>query len=207
MRGRSISRRSAGLYAVLVAGIAVAAWFSYDTIYGSTSASASGVARTVTVTRGTVQSSVSASGNISAGQTASPSFGTSGTLTSLTVAVGSRVTKGQILGRISATDAKATLASAQASLANDETTLSNALAGGTTSQRAQNSASLSSARLQLTSAQQTLATNQATLAAANKQLLVDQRLGCPAAVSSSRRRLVERQRRVERRIVQQLEHR
>jgi HlyD family secretion protein len=185
MRRRSISRRSAGLYGALIAAIGVSGWFSYSTIYNSSSASASGVARTVTVARGTVESSVSASGNISAGETESPTFGTSGTLTSLTVSVGSKVAKGQVLGRISASDAKSALATAKATLANDQQTLATALAGGTTSQRAQTASSLSSAKLQLSSAQQTLATNQATLAGAKQQLVVDQRLGCPAGASSS----------------------
>ena len=185
MRTRSITRRSAGLYGTLIAAIGVAGWFAFGTIYGSSSASASGVARTVTVSRGTVESSVSASGNISTAESASPAFATSGTLTALTVSVGSQVKKGQVLGRISATDAKSTLASARATLATDQATLATANAGGTTSQRAQTASSLSSAKLQLTSAQQTLATNEATLAAAKKQLAVDQRLGCPAASSSS----------------------
>jgi multidrug efflux pump subunit AcrA (membrane-fusion protein) len=185
MRRRSISRRGAGLYGALIAAIGIAGWFAYSTIYDSSSASASGVARTVTVARGTVESSVSASGNVSAGETRSPTFGTSGTLTSLTVSVGSKVTKGQVLGHISASDAKSALASATATLANDKQTLATALAGGTPAQRAQTASSLSSANLQLSSAEQTLAANQATLAAARQQLVVDQRLGCPAGASSS----------------------
>ncbi len=108
-----ITRRAAAFYAVLVGAIAVAAWFAYSTIYDTSSSASSGVARTVTVSSGTVASSVSASGNISAAETASPTFSTSGTLTSLNASVGKQVTKGQVLGRISATDAQATLATAR----------------------------------------------------------------------------------------------
>ena len=166
MKRLGITRRAAGFYAVLIAAIAVAGWFAYSTIYDTTSSASSGVARTVTVSSGTVASSVSASGNISPAETSSPTFSTSGTLTSLNAAVGQQVKKGQVLGRISTTDAQSTLSTANATLQKDLAALATAKAGGTPSQIAQNNASLSSARLQLTSAEQTLASDQTTLATA-----------------------------------------
>ena len=184
-RRSSITRRAAGAYGLLVVGIAAAGWFAYSSIYGTSSSTASGVARTVTVSRGNVATSVSASGNVSAVASSSPSFTTSGTLTALKVSVGKRVQKGQVLATIDATQAKATLASEQAGLKSAISSLAAAQAGGTASQRAQNESSLTSARLQLTSATQKLATDQAAVTVAQKQLTADLLLGCPAASSST----------------------
>jgi len=181
----ALSRRTWMLYATCLVAIGVVGWFAYSSIYRTSSSSASGIARTVTVSRGNVQSSVSASGNVSPVQSASPTFGTSGTLTALTVKVGSRVKRGQVIARIDATQAKATLASDKASLQSAESALATARAGGNASQRAQSASTLASAKLQLASAQQTLASNEATLATARKQLLADQRLGCVASSSAS----------------------
>ncbi|MDX6598385.1 MAG: HlyD family secretion protein, partial [Gaiellales bacterium] len=181
----SVGRRTWTLYAAFVVTIGVVGWFAYSSIYGTQSSSASGIARTVTASRGTVQSSVSASGNVSATQTSSPAFGTSGTLTALTVKVGSHVKSGQVIARIDATQAKASLASDQASLKSAESALATAQAGGSSTQRAQNASTLATAKLQLSSAQKTLASDEAALEAARKQLAADQRLACVAASSTA----------------------
>jgi multidrug efflux pump subunit AcrA (membrane-fusion protein) len=184
-RFSAVSRRAWMLYGTLIVAIGVVGWFAYSSIYHTSSSAASGIARTVTASRGNVQSSVSASGNVSPAQTSSPTFGTSGTLTALTVKVGSRVRRGQIIARIDAIQANATLASDKASLQSAESALVTARAGGNATQRAQSASSLASAKLQLASARQTLANNEATLATARKQLLADQRLGCVASSSSA----------------------
>jgi multidrug efflux pump subunit AcrA (membrane-fusion protein) len=181
----SVSRRTWTVYTALVLTIGVVGWFAYSSIYGTTSSSASGIARTVTASLGTVQSSVSASGNVSATQTSSPTFGTSGTLTALTVKVGSKVESGQVIAHLDATQAKATLASDQAGLKSAESALATAQAGGTSSQVAQNASSLATAKLHLASANQTLANDEATLATARKQLAADQRLACVASSSTT----------------------
>jgi HlyD family secretion protein len=181
----SVSRRTWTLYTALIVTIGVVAWFAYSSIYGAPSSAASGIARTVTASLGTVQSSVSASGNVSATQTSSPAFGTSGTLTALTVKVGSQVKSGQIIARVDATQAKATLASDQAGLKSAESALATAQAGGNASQLAQNASTLASSKLQLSSAQQTLATDEAALETARKQLAADQRLACVASSTTS----------------------
>ncbi|MDP9254984.1 MAG: efflux RND transporter periplasmic adaptor subunit [Actinomycetota bacterium] len=181
----SVSRRTWTLYTALIVTIGVVGWFAYSSIYGASSSAASGIARTVTASLGTVQSSVSASGNVSATQTSSPAFGTSGTLTALTVKVGSQVKSGQVIARVDATQAKATLASDQASLKSAESALATAQAGGNASQLAQNASTLASSKLQLSSAQQTLATDEAALETARKQLAADQRLACVASSTTS----------------------
>ena len=181
----AVSRRAWTLYATLIVAIGVAGWFAYSSIYRTSSSAANGIARTVTVSRGNVQSSVSASGNVSPAQTSSPTFGTSGTLTAVTVKVGSRVKRGQVIARIDATQAKATLASDKASLQSAESALATARVGGNASQRAQSASSLASAKLQLSSAEQTLANDETTLAKARKQLITDQRLGCVASSSAA----------------------
>src|ERR1700731_1914627 len=93
--------RTAGLpfAAALVVACAVV-FFALNAVYGflGSSVASSGAQRTATVSVGTVQSSVSASGNVSAADNASVDFGTSGTVTSVKVAVGDHVTAGQVLG-------------------------------------------------------------------------------------------------------------
>ena len=110
------SRRTIIGYSALALAVAVVASIALYSIYGTSSA-APGVARTVTVTRGTVQESVSASGNTSAVTSASDDFDSSGTLTSVNVNVGDQVTAGEVLATIDPAQAQANLKSAEASLA------------------------------------------------------------------------------------------
>ena len=150
------SRRKLIGYAALALAVIVVATLGLTSIYGSSSSASTGVARTVTVTRGTVQSSVSASGNTSAVSTANENFATSGTLTAVNVAVGDTVTAGEVLATIDSAQAKANLQSAEASLASAQTTLAHDQAGGTPAQQAQNQASLVSAQQQLVTDQNQL---------------------------------------------------
>ena len=87
---RIIRRKTLVWYGAL--GIAVAAvdniWIGVD--LRDASSASTGTARTVTVQRGTVQSSVSASGNVSAATSDSVDFGTSGTITAVDVTAGQR---------------------------------------------------------------------------------------------------------------------
>ena len=160
-----------------------------DSVYDffGTSSSNSATQRTATVAFGTVQSNVSASGNVSVAVSASANFTTSGTLASVDVAVGDKVRAGQLLAKLDPTSAEATLAASQASLAQAEATLAATQAGPTDAQKAANASSLQQAQSQVTSAQQQLATDQAAVTAAQNQLAVDEALDCPpvgASVSS-----------------------
>ena len=135
-RNAGRSRRKLIGYIALTLAVAVAATIALYSIYQSPSAASTGVARTVSVTRGTVQSSVSASGNTSAATSADEDFNNSGTLTAVNVAVGDKVTAGEVLATIDSTQAEANLQSAQASLAGAETTLAHDQAGGTPQEQA-----------------------------------------------------------------------
>ena len=182
---RKVPRKTAVFYGVLTILVLVVAGLAAISVYGTPSSSASSVTRTATVTRGTIQSSVSASGNISSASSENASFSTSGTLTSLRVQVGSKVKAGQVLATIDSAQAAANLASAKASLASARSALASAQAGGTASQRAQNAASVTSASTQLETARQTLTTDIAAVATAESQLAADRRLQCLATGSSN----------------------
>ncbi len=174
------------LYLLLSVAAAAVAFFGFDSIYGFTNSSAasSSTQRTATVTRGIVQSSVSASGNVGVASSASAAFGTSGTLTAVEVQVGAHVKAGQVLAKIDPSSAQTTLQSAEASLAGAESTLAAAQSGLTAAQQAANASSLQQAQQTVVTDQQQLAADQTTLTTAKAQQLADQRLGCPATSSA-----------------------
>jgi multidrug efflux pump subunit AcrA (membrane-fusion protein) len=181
---RIIRRKTFVWYGALGVALALVATFGLESIYGTSSASTAS-ARTVTVQRGTVQSSVSASGNVSAATSDSVDFGASGTVTAVDVTAGQTVIAGQVLGTLDPTDAQATLTSAQAALSAAQYNLTSAEHGGTTAQQEQDQATNESAQNQLTSDKEQLTTDETDLTAAQKQLASDEALGCPAASSSS----------------------
>jgi macrolide-specific efflux system membrane fusion protein len=102
-------------YAALALVVAVVAAFAFYSIY-HTSSSAGSVARTVKVTKGTVQASVSASGNLSTVNTAEENFVSGGTLATLSAKVGEKVTAGQVLATIESTSQSSALQQATTSL-------------------------------------------------------------------------------------------
>src|SRR5260370_31764972 len=74
----------------------------YLSLGGGGGAATSG-SRTTTVARGTLESSVSASGSVASAKTQSLTFATSGTVTKIYVKAGDKVRQGQTLARIDAT--------------------------------------------------------------------------------------------------------
>ncbi|MET8141495.1 efflux RND transporter periplasmic adaptor subunit [Sphaerisporangium sp. NPDC005288] len=100
-----------GALGVLLLG---GAGVAYASLNGGSSAEAA--PSTTPVTRGTVLSSVSASGAVESANTRSLSFGTSGTVEKIYVESGDKVTKGQILARVDDTAAEEDLDAAAASL-------------------------------------------------------------------------------------------
>ncbi|WP_067185968.1 efflux RND transporter periplasmic adaptor subunit [Microtetraspora niveoalba] len=103
-----------GTLGVLVAGGAVAAYLS---IAGTAAGPASAAgASTVTVGRGTVLDSVSASGSLESARSASLDFRTSGTISSVDVKEGQKVKKGQVLAKLDGSSLRDDLAAASASL-------------------------------------------------------------------------------------------
>jgi len=112
---RFLSRKRVG-YSALAIAVAFVAAFAFFSIYHSPSSSSSTVTRTVKVTRGTVQASVSASGNLSTVKTVEENFVSGGTLTTLTASVGEKVKAGQVLASVDATSQSSAVDQATSSL-------------------------------------------------------------------------------------------
>jgi len=142
------SRKRVG-YSTLAVVVAIVAALAFYSIYRSPSSSATAT-RTVKVTKGTVQASVSASGNLSTVKTAEENLVSGGTLATLTATVGEKVKAGQVLASVDATsqrsaveqattmlkvakmnyaDALVAYANDERSLAKDKSTLATAEAG------------------------------------------------------------------------------
>jgi multidrug efflux pump subunit AcrA (membrane-fusion protein) len=109
----------------LVVGAIVAAVL----LVGPASGQQSTQTRTITARRGVVQSTVSGSGNVQAASQLDLGFKTSGTITHIDVTQGQQVAQGQLLAtldpqsaEVTLEQAKATLQSAEASLAREEET-------------------------------------------------------------------------------------
>jgi macrolide-specific efflux system membrane fusion protein len=92
---------------------------------GSTGTS---TARTGTVAQGTVTATVTASGTVASATTMNHNFVTSGTVTSIKVAVGDKVTKGQLLATVDDTDTAQALETATENLADAKEALTEAKA-------------------------------------------------------------------------------
>ncbi|HEY0537395.1 MAG TPA: HlyD family efflux transporter periplasmic adaptor subunit [Actinoallomurus sp.] len=95
---------------LLAAGVGVA----YLSLHDDAGASSPG--RIVRVSRGSVVSSVSASGSVASGKSRDLSFGASGTVDTIKVQVGDKAKKGQLLATLDDASAQDDLRSAQASL-------------------------------------------------------------------------------------------
>ena len=85
--------------------VAVLVLLGVDTIFHKSSAHAAG--RTATAEVGTVQSTVTATGNLSPANSENLAFATSGTVTAIDASVGQQVKAGQVLAKIDATSAQA----------------------------------------------------------------------------------------------------
>ncbi|WP_333766583.1 efflux RND transporter periplasmic adaptor subunit [Streptomyces sp. IBSBF 2435] len=123
-------RRAALINSVLGVVVLAGAGGAYAAVHddGSTSGG-TGKARVATVTKGTVLATVSGSGTLASPSDAGLNFTTGGTLTQVKVKPGDKVEKGQVLAKVDATDAKATLQQDQASLTAAEANLTKVEAG------------------------------------------------------------------------------
>jgi macrolide-specific efflux system membrane fusion protein len=109
LRRRRLVINSA-LALLLVVGVGVA----YLSLQDDAGASSPG--RIVRVSRGTIVSSVSASGSVASAKSRDLAFGTSGTVDSIKVQVGDKVKKGQLLATLDDTSARDNVESAKAAL-------------------------------------------------------------------------------------------
>ncbi|HLX34069.1 MAG TPA: biotin/lipoyl-binding protein [Candidatus Limnocylindrales bacterium] len=116
---------------------------------------------TGTATTGTIVSSVSISGTVASSTVKELSFGTTGTVTAVNVAVGDAVTQGEILAAVDPSAYDVQLETAQANLTAAQAKESTDAAGPTASAIASARDSVSQARLQLTTARQSLSDTEA----------------------------------------------
>jgi multidrug efflux pump subunit AcrA (membrane-fusion protein) len=143
----------------LVAGLGVAAYLALHT----TASVATATPRTSPVARGVVLSSVSASGTVQAATNLSVGFQSSGRVTEIDVKAGQKVAKGQVLGKLDSTDAKAAVNQAQANLASANANLAQAQSGETAQQKAADAISLTQSKAQVTQAETALKNARALL--------------------------------------------
>src|SRR6478735_2839992 len=120
------------------------------------SASAQPQARTLTVTRGTVQQTVSASGTLEPTTEADLSFQSAGTVNSVGVSVGQQVAKGEVLASIDTSALQGQVTLAQAVVTQAQAQVTAAGSSGSASQIAAADAQLASAQAKLLAAQQAL---------------------------------------------------
>ena len=125
--------------ALVLVLVGIAAGGYYMVSGGRTTAQAT-TTRSIPVTTADVTATVTASGNLSAVNQVAANFSSSGTVTSVRVAVGDRVTKGHTLATIDRTDATTALALAQSSYTSAKAQLVKAEAGTTVTTPAQTSA-------------------------------------------------------------------
>ena len=114
--------------AVLVVGAVAAGatwWFAIrdDSASATAAATTTPIRQLAEVTTGTFTSAVSAEGTVAAAESEDLSFGSSGTVTAVNVAVGDTVTAGQVLASIDSAELEAALAETQATHAEAAATL------------------------------------------------------------------------------------
>jgi len=156
---RARRRTSVAVAVVLVAGVVCAVVFGTGS--DSAAAGVQTTTRLVAASTGTIKESVSTTGTLAPAHTENVSFGSSAEVTSVKVAQGDKVAKGQVLGTIDDTALKATLAQARATLAQARSTLADAEDDSSTTD-----AQLDADEASVTSAKSAVADAKAAVAAA-----------------------------------------
>jgi membrane fusion protein, macrolide-specific efflux system len=135
----SLRRPAVAVNAVLALLLAGGAFWAYETLSGpATGTAANASVRSVPVQQGTVTATVTADGSVESASTASASFVTGGTVTSIAVHVGDKVKKGQVLAKVDPAPAQRTLSAAEADLAAARDALARAEDAGSDTSSAQN---------------------------------------------------------------------
>ncbi|MCU1599427.1 MAG: HlyD family efflux transporter periplasmic adaptor subunit [Frankiales bacterium] len=151
-----MSRRRWFVLAVTLALLGGGGGAAYALSRGSSTAASAATVITSTVTTGTVQSTVSATGTIEPKQEEDLAFSVSGTVTSLSAEVGQKVTKGAVLATVGTTTLQSAVDTAQAAVTAAEQELSS-LSGTSDTQVSAAEAQLASARTDLVNAKDDLA--------------------------------------------------
>ena len=94
----------------------VAGYYVYTNNYTNTATAATTTGQVVTVSRGNLVATVASSGLVASASQVSLSFGTSGTVKQVYVKLGDKVTKGQVLADLDATQLQFAQANAQFAL-------------------------------------------------------------------------------------------
>jgi HlyD family secretion protein len=123
---RTVTRGLAlwGAIAVAVLGLSAVGAFAYT--HRDRAAATAARTTVATVKRGQVTVSEAAAGTVQATDTRGLSFAVSGTLTTVAVKAGDKVTAGQVLARIDDSDARDAVSTAESTVATAEQALSNA---------------------------------------------------------------------------------
>ncbi len=181
MRWTKITAVNVALLAVAGAGGGLA----YASVGTPKTASTASIERTATIASGTVMTTISTSGNVTAPGDITVNFTNSGKLTEVDAKTGDQVKQGQVLARIDATAAQTNLDAAKAQLASAQEKLTELVQGATAAQRKgydlsneQAAQQVTAAQNQLANAQQQFTFDQTNLAAAvtkaQQQLASDQ---------------------------------
>jgi HlyD family secretion protein len=142
MRGRAVARMVG--VAAIVAVIAVGSIFFVR--HRARAATSSTPVETATVTKGRIEVTIGASGNVAASQQANLSFGASGTVSQVSVTVGQQVKAGQVLAGLDTTNLQLQVQDAQASLDAAQANLQEAQQPATPEDLASAQAALASAQ-------------------------------------------------------------
>jgi multidrug efflux pump subunit AcrA (membrane-fusion protein) len=141
----------------IVLGAFLAGAVTLATVSVGTPKAAKAAPTTAAVQRGSVQQTVSATGNLAPLTDLAVNFNVSGKVTDIQVSVGQHVTPGQVLAHLDPTSAHVALGGALAQLSSAQAKLQQDLAGATAQQKSQDAVSLAQAQAQVAVAQQTLA--------------------------------------------------
>ncbi len=121
---------SVAVIVVLLAGVGAGIWAGT-----SSDGSKAATTATETVSTTTIRQTVSASGTLATASEADLSFSSGGTVTSVLVQAGQKVTKGQALATISSADLQASVANAQVTVATAQSRLSSDQSAGASSEQ------------------------------------------------------------------------
>ena len=155
-RLRRVSRRRWLVLGVTLVVLGGGGGVAYALTRGGSSGSGAATVITSTVTKGTVQSAVSATGTIEPKQDEDLSFSVSGTVTSLSATVGQKVSKGAVLATVGTTTLKSAVDTAEAAVTAAEQEL-DSVSGGSDTQVSAAKAQVASAKTDLANAQDELA--------------------------------------------------
>jgi multidrug efflux pump subunit AcrA (membrane-fusion protein) len=162
-------------YVVLVVVIGASARMAYGAVAGPSSASGgTSNTRTVSVARGTVTQTVSASGNLEPAVSTAVDFEASGTITAIDVTEGQQVSAGDVLATLDDSNATATLEVAHLNLDAANTKLAQAEKGTSNGQSPASSDATDQAQLHADEVASADAQQAATVNAQGYQLAVDQ---------------------------------